>query len=244
MDKEVNAFIPYKDEVAFDSICISNGLRHDIPSSTECNSYYSCVQLLHGRGDSLNFEIKKLQKEKNENDSLNQVIGKLTVNIDNLKKENNKLKSANKQFSRQKKDKQLCQSKDSTQFKVTVDSLNKVIDTLEVQKDTLGDRIDTLNGQIRDLSKIEQQNTMLHDSIKSLDSTIERLKTDLGKAQEPKNLPDYIGMYFNSVPFCGVLIALIIAITVISLKRGLTFSKGNTSICIGEKKRTRTKKAD
>jgi hypothetical protein len=241
MDKEVNAFIPYKDEVAFDSICISNGLRHDIPSSTECNSYYSCVQLLHGRGDSLNVEIKNLQNEKNKNDSLNQVIGKLTVNIDNLKKENNKLKSANKQFSRQKKDKQLCQSKDSTQFKVTVDSLNKVIDTLEVQKDTLGDRIDTLNGQIRDLSKIEQQNT---DSIRDLGDTIERLKTDLGKAQEPKNLPDYIGVYFNSVPFCGVLIALIIAITVISLKRGLTFSKGNTSICIGEKKRTRTKKVD
>ena len=230
MDKEVNAFIPYRDEVAFDSICISNGLRHDIPSSTECNSYYSCLQLLHGRGDSLNVEIKNLQNEKNKNDSLNQVIGTLNANIASLKQENNKLRNANKKLVRQEKGKQLCQSKDSTQFKVTVDSLNKVIDTLEVQKDSL--------------EEIKKQNNTLHDSIKSLDSTINKLTTNLGKAQEPKNLPDYIGMYVSSVPFCGVLIALIIAITVISLKRGLTFSKGNTSICIGEKKRTRTKKAD
>ena len=235
MDKEVNAFIPYKDEVAFDSICISNGLRHDIPSSTECNSYYSCVQLLHGRGDSLNVEIKNLQNEKNKNDSLNQVIGKLTVNIDNLKKENNKLKSANKQFSRQKKDKQLCQSKDSTQFKVTVDSLNKVIDTLEVQKDTLGDRIDTLNGQIRDLSKIERQNT---DSIRDLGDTIRSLKNRLETAQKPKSIP---GEMVQSGPFCGVLIALIIAVTLIALRRGLSFTKGNTSICIGQQRSKKKK---
>ncbi len=238
MDKEVNAFIPYKDEVAFDSICISNGLRHDIPSSTECNSYYSCVQLLHGRGDSLNVEIKNLQNEKNKNDSLNQVIGKLTVNIDNLKKENNKLKSANKQFSRQKKDKQLCQSKDSTQFKVTVDSLNKVIDTLEVQKDTLGDRIDTLNGQIRDLSKIEQQNTMLHDSIRDLGDTIKSLKSRLETAQKPKSIP---GEMVQSGPFCGVLIALIIAVTLIALRRGFSFTKGNTSICVGQQRSKKKK---
>jgi len=102
---------------------------------------------------------------------------------------------------------------------------------------------------------IDHQETIrvLENDTSALNKKVDSLSKQLQKLVEsPKEkVVEHSGKENNSiisqenVPYvCGLLAVLIIAITIISLKRGLTFSKGNTSICIGEKKRTRTKKAD
>lgn len=94
---------------------------------------------------------------------------------------------------------------------------------------------------------------VLENDTSALNKKVDSLSKQLQKLVEsPKEkVVEHSGKENNSIisqenfPYvCGLLAVLIIAITIISLKRGLTFSKGNTSICIGEKKKTRTKKAD
>lgn len=103
-----------------------------------------------------------------------------------------------------------------------------------------------LVNHVKEINKLRGDSSSLQTQITELKEQLRIMNESQGK----KNV-EHSGKENNSifspenVPYvCGLLTVLIIAITVISLKRGLTFSKGNTSICIGEKKKTRTKKAD
>lgn len=103
-----------------------------------------------------------------------------------------------------------------------------------------------LVNHVQEINKLRGDSSTLESQITDLKEQLRKIEESQGK----KNV-EHSGKENNpiisseNVPYvCGLLIVLIIAITIISLKRGLTFSKGNTSICIGEKKKTRTKKAD
>lgn len=103
-----------------------------------------------------------------------------------------------------------------------------------------------LVNHVKEINKLRGDSSSLQTQITELKEQLRIMNESQGK----KNV-EHSGKENNSiisqenVPYvCGLLAVLIIAITIISLKRGLTFSKGNTSICIGEKKKTRTKKAD
>ena len=109
-----------------------------------------------------------------------------------------------------------------------ITALNNTIKQLNKEKDLKGDTIKSLKDEI---STLNTEKEGLNTQINTLDKQVNDWKN---KFWEPQCL----------IPIMSVLIVLIIAITLISLKRGLTFTKGNTSICLGEKKKTRTKKAD
>lgn len=150
--------------------------------------------------------------------------------------------------------------KEKKEYKHDLDSLKDRLDyyTKKNKKTIdLDDSIGKLNKKIEDLRK---------DSIGLLSKKIDSLRKDSIEPllEENKNIPllkeaktkcdnnhafekmvDNFLAKDEYVYGCfGVLSVLIIAITIISLKRGLSFTKGNTSICLGEKKKTRTKKAD
>ena len=143
---------------------------------------------------------------------------------------------------------------------------NETIRELKEKAKVLHNRIDVLGKKAPpDLRVLEQKNSQLREdslslykkmdslekqAIPELNGKINSLRTDSSnlslKVDSLKNASIFYPFQnpWLSVPTGCVLIALIISITMISLKRGLTFTKGNTSICLGEKKKTRAKKVD
>lgn len=122
---------------------------------------------------------------------------------------------------------------------------NQKAGELELKKDSIKDlkgTIKTLNDSIGRLNgEIDSKNTI----IKNKDGIIEMQSDTIGTlTSQAKNWKNQIFEGPNFALIIALIITLIISITMISLKRGLTFTKGNTSICLGEKKRTRAKKVD
>jgi membrane-associated HD superfamily phosphohydrolase len=122
---------------------------------------------------------------------------------------------------------------------------NQKAGELELKKDSIKDlkgTIKTLNDSIGRLNgEIDSKNTIINNK----DEIIEMQSDTIGTlTSQAKNWKNQIFEGPNFALIIALIITLIISITMISLKRGLTFTKGNTSICLGEKKRTRTKKAD
>lgn len=158
-------------------------------------------------------------------------------------------------------------------FNIRSLQLQQKINLLENQNHEMSDMWDTIISQGKQIEEYKniidafrkakpenanlvnhvQEISSLRKKSENLEGQIEKLKGELQKKKEPQTekVVEHSGKENNSiisqenVPYvCGLLAVLIIAITIISLKRGLTFSKGNTSICIGEKKKTRAKKVD
>lgn len=159
---------------------------------------------------------------------------------DSLLKENNHFEILSSEIGTLRKEKEQCQEK--------CDRLNEQINSYKNQNTTiLNDSIITLNKKIDSLRSdsinllLKRIDDLRIDSIKPLLEVQSNCKKNHGLDQMATNFFNNKEYVFS---FFGVLLVLIIAITIVVLKRGLTFSKGNTSICLGEKKRTRTKKAD
>ncbi|MBO7550591.1 MAG: hypothetical protein J6T62_03595 [Fibrobacter sp.] len=173
-----------------------------------------------------------------------------------LSKENDYFKTLSSEIDTLRKEHKQCQE--------NYNALNSRIDFYKNNKMTpkeLKDSITKLNGDITKLNgEIKVLNKKIDglrsDSINLLLQRIDDLRKDSIKpllevqsnCKKNHGLDHMVTNFFKNdeyvFSFFGVLLVLIIAITIVVLKRGLTFSKGNTSICLGEKKRTRTKKAD
>ncbi|MBO7414515.1 MAG: hypothetical protein J6U20_12785 [Fibrobacter sp.] len=155
--------------------------------------------------------------------------------------------------------------KEKKEYKHDLDSLKDRLDHYtKINKKTidLNDSIGKLNKKIDDLRKdsigllSKKIDSLRKDSIEPLLEENENFKTNvippLKKAKTDcdnnhafeKMVDNFLAKDEYVYGCFGVLSVLIIAITIISLKRGLSFTKGNTSICLGEKKKTRAKKAD
>ena len=111
-----------------------------------------------------------------------------------------------------------------------VDSLKVVIsdlqrDTAKLAKDThnLHERIDDLHVRIDDL----------HVRIASDSLKIVKYEKDVKELQDHQSPI----VALTSPSGCAVLIVLIIALTVIAVKKGVSISKGNTSISVGDNKK-------
>ena len=179
---------------------------------------------------------------------------KLAVENENLRKRNDFLKEGNKDQRKSidslKKEvenfqKQVYQlQKDTTSSHVRIRNLEKKkADSVVVaERDALKKENDNLMKDTTDLhaaiGKLRSDSATMSGNIINLNNQINSLNGDLKIAKEPKSIP---GEMVQSGPFCGVLIALIIAVTLIALRRGLSFTKGNTSICVGQQRSKKKK---
>lgn len=159
---------------------------------------------------------------------------------DSLLKENNHFEILSSEIGTLRKEKEQCQEK--------CDRLNEQINSYKNQNTTiLNDSIITLNKKIDSL-RSDSINPLMKKITELRDDSIKPLSSASSYCEQNHKIKDMARIFINNDGYVfgslGVLLVLIIAITIIVLKRGLTFSKGNTSICLGEKKRTRTKKAD
>lgn len=101
--------------------------------------------------------------------------------------------------------------------------------------------IKTLQGQTQ---KLESENKQLHDQANSLQQQVNGLKdsiTTLSVKIESMNTQiaaaDNLWNTVQTPYGAGVSVALIFAIAYIAVKRGFTFSKGNTKLSVGEKEK-------
>lgn len=177
---------------------------------------------------------------------------KLTVDNNNLKEKNEFLKKENNGQRKsidllnteigklQKQVEQL--QKDTTFSHRKIRKLeNKKADSVVVaERDSLKKEYEQLVKDTTDshatIGKLRSDSATMSGKIEEMNGTIGSLRGELKTAKEPKSIPQQVGQCLQSGPFCGVLIALVIAVTLIALRRGFTFTKGNTSICIGQKK--------
>lgn len=165
-------------------------------------------------------------------------VAKFSGKIDNarLEQENKDLKTINSlQATLSEKETTLseCLQKKpkAGELRLKNDSIKDLKGTIK----TLNDSIGRLNGEIG------SKNTIIQNK----DEIIEMQSDTIGTlTSQAKNWKNQIFEGPNFALIIALIITLIISITMISLKRGLTFTKGNTSICLGEKKKTRTKKVD
>jgi len=225
-----------------DGVVLADGTPVDATSMEFCLKMMDCYHLTPQRmKDSINYEQtikdlkteikkfeKKIEKFETDNERLHQTNGGLRTENDSLIKKIKSLDSLNKSLKKENRDykKDLdfyINNKDLVLVKNANDSLKLVIDTLKQ---------DSINLNLM-VANLKRDTNELHNKIDTL--TTEKEKKEWSNViKDP--------LIFGSS--CVVIVAILISVTLISLKRGLTISKGNTSICIGEKKRTRTKKAD
>lgn len=124
----------------------------------------------------------------------------------------------------------------------------KKADSLDHQVDSLKVVISDLQ---RDTAKLAQDTHNLHEKIDELHAKIasdseeyEKNISDLLNAnkdlsKDVKELQEHQSpiVALTSPSGCAVLIVLIIALTVIAIKKGVSISKGNTSISVGDNKK-------
>lgn len=208
-----------------------------LSSSEKC--YSKCVidslnNSYKSKLDSLNNSYKKKLDSLNEQHTRDSIVCKFTIDTLQLQHKKNLLENQNHEMS-DMWDTIVSQGKQIekyeriiNEFRITKPEKANLIDhketirVLQIDTSALNKKVDSLSKQLQKLVESPKEKVVEHSG-KENNSIISQ-----------ENVP-YV---------CGLLAVLIIAITIISLKRGLTFSKGNTSICIGEKKKTRTKKAD
>ncbi|MBO4784351.1 MAG: hypothetical protein J5521_06370 [Lachnospiraceae bacterium] len=182
---------------------------------------------------------------------------KIAVENENLRKINDFLNEGNKDQRKsidslkkevenfQKQVEQL--QKDTTFSHRKIRKLeNKKADSVVVaERDSLKKENDNLMKDTTELhaaiGKLRSDSATMSGNIINLNNKINSLNGDLKTAKEPKSIPQQVGQCLQSGPFCGVLIALVIAVTLIALRRGFTFTKGNTSICIGQQRSKKKK---
>jgi len=216
-----------------------SAIKESVGMMANYNLVPSCeVQsvILTEKNNNLNDDIKRLEGEKEAKEN------ELKAKENDLKaliKENGKLLGRIEQLEKDKK------SLDGT-----IKRLEKKKDDLEKSKEcsvVVAER-DALKSDTTDLHKsireLEKKDSTLNNTIKLKTKELEKVKKEYNDYKNDYQLAEIIKEPWIFAPSIALIITLIISITMISLKRGLTFTKGNTSICLGEKKRTRTKKAD
>jgi Septum formation initiator len=87
-----------------------------------------------------------------------------------------------------------------------------------------------------DITDLQKQNQKLKQDSISKENQINTLQQQLDKYNE---IREWLGQPFVWCPLCAILMALIISVTLIALRKGFTFTKGNTTVSVG---RTKTKK--
>jgi hypothetical protein len=111
-------------------------------------------------------------------------------------------------------------------FKQHRDSVNKAI--LGLQKDslTLSKDLEVCSAQVSEL-KVNLQH--LQGANDSLNNEVAKLQTELQEAIKQQSPVAALA----SPSGCAVLIVLIIALTAIALKKGISIAKGDTTVSVG-----------
>ena len=211
-----------------------------------CLKMMDCYHLTPQRmKDSINFEqtIEKLTKEKKEFETKNEKCEKdysrLLLRNGDLQGKNDILLKKN--ISLEKLKNSLEKENEKYKKYIAFYKKNKDLTVLKAMNDSLSKDTDSLHRTIRDLKK---NDTTLNNTINLKTKELENVKKEYNDYKNDHQLAEIIKEPWIFAPSIALIITLIISITMISLKRGLTFTKGNTSICLGEKKKTRTKKVD
>ena len=113
----------------------------------------------------------------------------------------------------------------------------KKADSLDHQVDSLKEVISRLQ---RDSAVLAKDTHDLHVRIASDSLNIVKCETEVSKLHgDVKELQEHQSpiVALTSPSGCAVLIVLIIALTVIAVKKGVSISKGNTSISVGDNKK-------
>ena len=115
-------------------------------------------------------------------------------------------------------------------FKQHRDSVNKAI--LGLQKDslTLSKDLEVCSAQVSEL-KVNLQH--LQGANDSLNNEVAKLQTELQEAIKQQSPVAALA----SPSGCAVLIVLIIALTAIALKKGISIAKGDTTVSVGGDKK-------
>ncbi|MBQ3716685.1 MAG: hypothetical protein II892_14080 [Fibrobacter sp.] len=197
-----------------------------LSSSEKCYSKYVV--------DSLNNSYKKKLDSLNEQHTIDSIVYNFKIDSLQLQQKINLLENQNHEMS-DMWDTIISQGKKIENYEKTISEFANA----KPENANLVNHVQEINKLRGDSSTLESQITDLKEQLRKIEESQGKKNVEhSGKENNPI-------ISSENVPYvCGLLIVLIIAITIISLKRGLTFSKGNTSICIGEKKKTRTKKAD
>ena len=114
-------------------------------------------------------------------------------------------------------------------FKQHRDSVNKAITGLQKDSLTLSKDLEVCNANLGKLTLDLQHVQGINDS---LNKEVARLQTELQEAVKQQSAVAALA----SPSGCAVLIVLIIAITAIALKKGISIAKGDTTVSVGTDK--------
>lgn len=174
--------------------------------------------------DSLKKDVSLLVVEKNG----------LTENVKNLSNENENLKIKNEELNEKvleltAENGNLQGKLEKTDDNLSNDFCNEVLhqnQDCQKKKDEFEQQYKTADSLYKESKKAYNQYLSLYNSCKK-DSIVVKTLT----------APCVL------IPVSAILIALIIAVTMIALRKGFTFTKGNTTVSVG-RTRTKKKKAD
>lgn len=114
-----------------------------------------------------------------------------------------------------------------------IDSLKTVIGQLQLDTTRLSANVGVLTTDTANLHKqLVQQSIKYQRDVKSLNEQLTSLNQQLTTAKENES----VFTVFATPYGCSILIVLILALTMIALKKGFSVSKGDTNISVGDKK--------
>lgn len=124
-----------------------------------------------------------------------------------------------------------------------IKSLNNDIDSLEKQITVLKDSVVSLDlnvvtyvGKIEQLSKDTANLNAEIRSLKNMRMMWKKEKDDLNKELTEAKGHQSVFNVLTTPYGCSIIIVLILALTIIALKKGFSVSKGDTNISVGDKK--------
>ncbi len=114
-----------------------------------------------------------------------------------------------------------------------IDSLNKIVNDLQIQSVQLKADIRVLTTDTADLHMLlKQQSRKYQKEVDSLKGKLTSLNQQLNTAKDNESMFTVFATPYG----CSILIVLILALTIIALKKGFSVSKGDTNISVGDKK--------
>jgi predicted RNase H-like nuclease (RuvC/YqgF family) len=114
-----------------------------------------------------------------------------------------------------------------------IDSLKTVIGQLQLDTTRLSANVGALTVDTANLHKqLVQQSIKYQRDVKSLNEQLTSLNQQLTTAKENQSMFTVFATPYG----CSILIVLILALTMIALKKGFSVSKGDTNISVGDKK--------
>lgn len=114
-----------------------------------------------------------------------------------------------------------------------IDSLKTVIGQLQLDTTRLSANVGVLTTDTANLHlQVKQLNKQHQIEVKQHQIEVKSLKEQLQHAQDNES----VFKVFATPYGCSILIVLIIALTIIALKKGFSVSKGDANISVGDKK--------